>query len=181
MNFDQLLENVQEPPQGQPYLDVGDFMVKWGVKRNARKLLGPINLSYSKLTSLKGSPRVMWDDHIPGKGAISANFSVGGNPIVDLQGAPKYIEGNFIAYGCPLLVSAKGFPDYVGGFANLARTGLTQEELAKHDVGNKVKGEIYLSTTGPHGEPADKIKLTKAYLQAQKHTSTEEQQDITEI
>ena len=178
MNFNQLLENVQSPSNEPPYLDIGDIAISLGVKRNSHKWFGPLNASQYNLTSFKGSPRKILDHHVPGRPVFRGNLIATFNKFKDLVGAPKEIEGYFSVSFCKKLTSAKGFPDRVHGSFYCVGSGLTEKELAKYDVGNKVNGKIFFNDKY---EPSDKIRFTKAYHQAQKFTDADEQQDITSI
>jgi hypothetical protein len=144
-------------------------------------------VSRNLLTDLKGAPqKVNYSFHCEdneklvtldgGPQWVGKDFSCNGCvKLHSLKGAPRYVGHNFLAMNTGLQ-SLEGFPDYVE--ERFYCGGISIIQLAKYDVGNKVKGGIlrYYGDT-----LMDKSQCTRAYYEAISHTELEDQQDITNI
>lgn len=132
-----------------------------------RKVTGYFHCNDNELTTLKGGPQ-----HVDG------SFMCSGNKLTSLEGAPQHIGQSFVC-SVNRLTSLEGVPQYIGGnFRCYGNPDLPFLELARMDLGNKVGGNIYFEDDV---HPTDKTKCTRAYYEAVKHTSAEEQEDITNI
>lgn len=130
---------------------------------------GHFNCSDNQLTTLKGAPQF-----------VHGNFDCSRNQLTSLEDAPKRISEDFY---CVLnkLTSLNGIPESIGG-SFYCDNSITLMEMARVDLGSKVKGKIYRCNKLEYErETIDKTKCTRAFYDAIIHTSAEEQEDITNI
>lgn len=154
MNFEQLVENTI-----RQYPEVWD------------RSFYSSGSDYANIhhTSLQGFPKKVMGD-----------FAVNENHLTSLEGGPTYVKGSYYCNG-NRLTSLEGAPDYVGeNFDCSQNPDLPLLELARVDLGKKVKGKIIVGTF-ENRYAIHKTKCTRAYYDAVKATGAEEQQDITNI
>jgi hypothetical protein len=107
------------------------------------KVNGDLSLQYSKVKSLKGSPK-----------KVKGSYSVHRSEIIDLEGAPEEVGKNFKAGDNKSLISLKGFPEVVNGWADISNC----PNLKKLDHIKNSGGGIWMdgcSLTSLRGLPED--------------------------
>lgn len=134
------------------------------------RIPGSFNCMNNLLSSLIGAPQY-----------VGEHFSCGNNLLKSLVGAPKFVGKSFDCSSNKHLTSLEGVPDHIGGNFRCDNS-IPLLELARVDLGNKVKKDILLDKGFPLlPQIVDKTKCTRAYYDAIIHTSADEQHDITNI
>ena len=194
MNFNQLVESVQQPEvpkyfkpdkygnincdnnqltslEGAPQKAKGSFYCGnnklTSLEGAPQEVKGYFDCSNNKLTSLEGAPQ-----------EVKGGFYCSNNQLTSLKGAPQKVKGSFYCSNNQL-TSLEGAPQHVErDFQCHNNPDLPFLELARMDLGNKVKGDIYFQD---NGISVDKTKCTRAYYDIVKHTNHEEQEEIGNI
>lgn len=105
-------------------LDFADQMISQIPDLSHVTFEGDLILRGCNLTSL---------DHLPEK--VIGTLDISNNPIGDLVGCPKEVDGNFIAQKCQLK-SLKGIPQYISGNCDLAVNELSSFKHMPDHIGN---------------------------------------------
>jgi hypothetical protein len=85
--------------------DVTNFSNQlWVVMPFNFKESGSFNCSHNPITTLEGAPK-----------KVNGNFRCIKTKITNLTGGPEWVEASYEVYSTETLVSAKGFPKFVGG------------------------------------------------------------------